>query len=147
MVDQEQWAPVRKPTKGGTASMIAVSRLGYLGFEVSDVAAWERLLVDVLGLVVSERHPDGGMALRTDDRAQRLVLHPGVRDDVVYAGFEVDDEASLDRLGAELSAAGIRAVPAPDELACARRVRRLWQTEDPNGVPIELICGPDLARE
>jgi 2,3-dihydroxybiphenyl 1,2-dioxygenase len=127
--------------------MTAVSRLGYLGFEVSDMPAWERLLVDVLGLVVSERRPDGSIALRVDDRAQRVLLHPGERDDVLYIGFELDDEASLDRLAGELSGAGIRAAKASEDLARARRVRRLWQTEDPNGVPIELFCGPDLARE
>ena len=127
--------------------MTAVARLGYLGFEVSDVPAWERLLVDVLGLVVSGRGPDGSVALRTDDQAQRLTLHPGARDDVLYVGFELDDDASLDRLGKELSAAGIRARCAADDIARARRVRRLWQTEDPNGVPLELFSGPDAAAE
>jgi len=126
--------------------MAAVSRLGYLGFEVSDVPGWERLLVDVLGLV-SERRSDGTVALRTDERAQRIVLHPGTRDDVLYVGFELDDEAALDRLGTELVAAGIPAAPASDDAARVRRVRRLWQTEDPNGVPLELFCGPALARE
>ena len=127
--------------------MTAVSRLGYLGFEVSDVPAWERLLVDVLGLVVSERRPDGSLTFRADERAQRVALHPGARDDVLYVGFELEDEASLDRLGVELGAAGIHAMPAPDDVARVRGVRRLWQTEDPNGVPLELFCGPDLARE
>jgi 2,3-dihydroxybiphenyl 1,2-dioxygenase len=126
--------------------MTAVSRLGYLGFEVSDVSAWERLLVDALGLLVAERHADGGVALRMDDWAQRIVLHPGAHDDVVYVGFELDDEASLARLAAELTEAGIRAVSAPPDVARARRVRRLWQTEDPNSVPIEIFCGPELAR-
>ena len=126
--------------------MTAVSRLGYLGFEVSDVPAWERLLVDVLGLVVSERRPDGSLTFRADDWAQRFALHPGVRDDVLYIGFELEDEAYLDRLGAELGGAGIRAMSAPNDVARARGVRRLWQTEDPNGVPLELFCGPKLAR-
>jgi hypothetical protein len=127
--------------------MTVVSRLGYLGFEVSDVPAWERLLVDVLGLIVSERCPDGSLAFRADDRAQRVALHPGARDDVLYVGFELEDEASLDRLGVELGAAGIYAMPAPDDVARVRGVRRLWETDDPNGVPLELFCGPDLARE
>ena len=42
--------------------MAAIARLGYLGFEVSDVAAWERFAVDALGLLVSERRPDGSVA-------------------------------------------------------------------------------------
>jgi 2,3-dihydroxybiphenyl 1,2-dioxygenase len=75
------------------------------------------------------------------------VLHPGSRDDVRYVGFELDDEQSLDRLGAELVAAGVAAERAPETVARARGVRRLWQTEDPNGVPIELCCGADVAAE
>jgi hypothetical protein len=75
--------------------MAAISRLGYLGLEVSNVAAWERSAVDVLGLLVSERRSDGGLSLRLDDQAQRIVLHPGPRDDLAYAGFEVDDETML----------------------------------------------------
>src|SRR5262245_44411975 len=127
--------------------MTAVSRLGYIGLEVSDLPGWESLLVDVLGLVISARHPDGSLALRTDDLAQRLVLHPGAQDDVLYVGFELEDEVSLDRLGSDLAAAGIRATPGHDDVARARRVRRLWQTEDPNGVSIELFFGPERAAE
>ena len=50
--------------------MAAISRLGYLGFEVSDVAAWERFAVEALGLLVSERRSDGSVACRIDDQAQ-----------------------------------------------------------------------------
>src|SRR5262245_48903673 len=102
-------------------AMTAISRLGYIGLEVSDLPGWERLLVDVLGLVISARHPDGSLALRTDDLAQRLVLHPGPQDDVLYIGFELDDEASMDRLHADLTAAGIRVTPGGDDVARARR--------------------------
>lgn len=127
--------------------MTAVSRLGYLGFEVSDVPAWERLLVDVLGLIVAERGPDGSVAFRLDEQARRLVLHPGSLDDVRYLGFELDGEDALDRLAAELAEAGIRTALADDDVARARRVQRLWLSEDPNGVPIELFCGPEQAEE
>jgi 2,3-dihydroxybiphenyl 1,2-dioxygenase len=127
--------------------MTAVARLGYLGLEVSDLPAWERLLVDVLGLVMAERGPQGRVALRIDDRAQRIVLHPGASDDVLYVGFELDDEAALDRLGGELEADGMVPVIASDDVARARRVRRLLQLQDPNGVLVELFCGADVASE
>jgi 2,3-dihydroxybiphenyl 1,2-dioxygenase len=127
--------------------MAAISRLGYLGFEVGDLAAWERFAVDMLGLLVSEPRADGTLALRLDDQAQRIVLHPGPRDDVAYVGFEVDDERALRTLTAELGKAGFPAADLGDEAARARGVQRVCRLEDPNGVPIELFHGPKRAAE
>ncbi len=127
--------------------MTTISRLGYLGFEVSDLPAWERFAVEVLGLVVSERRADGSLALRMDDQAQRIVLSPGTRDDLVYAGFEVENEASLQQLSERLTKAGFPTTKASREVARARRVACLHQLEDPTGVPVELFCGPGRLAE
>ncbi len=127
--------------------MAAISRLGYLGFEVSDVAAWKRFAVDMLGLLVTERRPDGSIALRMDDQAQRIVVHPGSRDDLAYAGFEVDDEVTLLRLSEQLNQAGFPTAELGDDLARARRVKRVHRVGDPNGVPIELFHGPEPAAD
>ncbi len=127
--------------------MAAISRLGYLGFEVSDVAAWEGFAVDMLGLQVSERRSDGSVAFRMDDQAQRIVVHPGARDDLAYAGFEVDGEGTLHRLSEGLSQAGFRTADLGDDVARARRVKGVRRVEDPNGVPIELFHGPERAAD
>jgi len=127
--------------------MAAISRLGYLGFEVSDVAAWERFAVDALGLLVSERRSDGSIAFRIDDQAERIVVHPGSRDDLAYAGLEVDGDATLHRLSEALNRAGFPTTDLGDEVARARRVRRVLRVEDPNGVPIELFHGPERAAD
>jgi 2,3-dihydroxybiphenyl 1,2-dioxygenase len=127
--------------------MAAISRLGYLGFEVSDVAAWGRFAVDALGLLVSERRSDGSVAFRIDEQAQRIVVHPGSRDDLAYAGFEVDDDATLRGLSEKLAKAGFPTVDPGGDVARARRVKRVLRVEDPNGVPIELFHGPERAAE
>src|SRR5262249_34264287 len=127
--------------------MPAISRLGYLGLEVSDVAAWERFAVDPLGLIVSDRQSDGSIAFRIDDQAQRIVVHPGSRDDLAYAGFEVDGEATLRRLSEELTQAGFPTADLGDDVARARRVKRVHRVEDPNGVSIELFHGPERAPD
>jgi biphenyl-2,3-diol 1,2-dioxygenase len=125
--------------------MAAISRLGYLGFEVRNVAAWERFLVGALGLLVSERRSDGSLAFRIDDQAQRIVIHPGSRDDLAYAGFEVSDEATLCRVSDGLELAGFPTVDPGADVARARRVKRVLQLNDPNGVPIELFHGAERA--
>ncbi len=127
--------------------MAAISRLGYLGFEVSDLSAWERFAVDILGAAVSERGADGSLALRIDDQAQRVVLHPGPKDDLAYVGFEVADERALQQLSGRLSKAGFFTSSAGDEIARARRVASVYQLEDPNGVPVELFHGPEQASQ
>jgi len=127
--------------------MAAISRLGYLGFEVSDVAAWEQFLVGALGLLASERRSDGSVAFRIDDQAQRIVVHPGSRDDLAYAGFEVDDEATLRSLSEALTMAGFPTADLGEDVARARRAKRVHRVEDPNGVPIELFHGPQRATD
>src|SRR5262245_11199187 len=127
--------------------MAAISRLGYLGFEVSDVAAWERFAVDALGLLVSDRRSDGSVAFRLDDQAQRIVVHPGSRDDLAYAGFEADDDATLRRLSEKLTEGGFPTVDLGDDVARARRVKRVHRVEDPNGMPVELFHGPERAPD
>ena len=53
--------------------MPAIARLGYLGFEVSDLGAWEHFALEVLGLGLAERGADGSLALRMDELAQRIL--------------------------------------------------------------------------
>ena len=52
--------------------MTRVRQLGYLGLEVSDLIAWERFAVDVLGLELARRAADGSLALRMDWFEQRI---------------------------------------------------------------------------
>lgn len=125
--------------------MTSVRQLGYLGLEVSDVPKWERFAVDLLGLAPAARGPDGSLALRMDEREQRIVLHPGPADDLAYLGFECASDAELDALGARLVAAGLAVSEGKPETAAARRVTRLLEAADPTGIPVELFAGAAIA--
>jgi len=127
--------------------MTSVRQLGYLGLEVSDLAKWEHFAVDLLGLVPAERGLDGSLALRLDERAQRIVLHPGSADDLAYLGFECANDAELDALGARLAAAGFAIGEGKPETAAARRVARLLELRDPTGIPVELFVGAAIAKD
>jgi 2,3-dihydroxybiphenyl 1,2-dioxygenase len=127
--------------------MTAVARLGYLGFEVADPSAWEAFAVDVLGLMRGEPAPDGSLTLRMDEQAQRFLVHRGASDDLAYAGFEVADASALHVLREKLGDAGLVVREGDPVTRAARCVEAVLQLEDPNGLPIELYCGPAKARE
>jgi 2,3-dihydroxybiphenyl 1,2-dioxygenase len=119
-----------------------IARLGYLAFEVSDPSTWRTFAVDRLGLALGAARADGSMTLRMDEQAQRVFLHPGARDDLACAGFEVADDASLRALASQLEAGGVAIAEASAEAATQRGVDLLYQLQDPNGIPIELFSGP-----
>jgi 2,3-dihydroxybiphenyl 1,2-dioxygenase len=122
-------------------------KLGYLVFEVSDLAAWEKFATEILGLTVARRLDDGGLALRMDDYEQRIVLTPGPADDLAALGWELTDAAELDAMTNRLGAAGFRVTPGTAEETSRRRVAGLVKYEDPGGIPSELFYGPARAPE
>ena len=127
--------------------MTGVARLGYLGFEVADPKAWESFAVDLLGLMRGEPEGGGGLSLRMDEQAQRVILHPGPGDDLTYAGFELADARALQTIAKRLANAGFAVREAEPAVRQARRVEALIRLADPNGVPIELYCGPARAHQ
>jgi 2,3-dihydroxybiphenyl 1,2-dioxygenase len=120
-------------------------RLGYLGFEVRDLAAWEPFAVDVLGLAVASRG-EGTLDLRCDDRVARFFLTEGPGDDVAVFGWEVDDDAALDALAKRLGTGGVEVQAGTGEEAHRRGVARLMKLQDPSGHPLEIFHGPDRAK-
>lgn len=129
------------------AQLPSVDQLGYLGFEVSDVAAWERFAVEVLGLAVAARFDDGAVSFRLDGHRQRILVEPGSADDLSYVGWQVDDDAVLRSLVANLRAAGVEVTDGTPADALRRRVQRLVRFVDPSGIPTELFYGPERVAE
>jgi 2,3-dihydroxybiphenyl 1,2-dioxygenase len=126
-----------------------VSQLGYLAFEVSDLAAWEQFATGVLGLGVARRW-DGGLSLRMDGHAQRFFVTQGtpgaIVDDLAAVGWQVADEAALDAVAARLRAAGHDVVEGTREETAARQVVRLVHLRDPGGNRVEIAFGPAMGE-
>jgi len=121
-----------------------IDQLGYLVFEVSDLDVWESFATRVLGLEVARRW-SGGMALRMDGHAQRFIVTAGPADDLAAVGWQVADEATLERLVATLRAAGHDVREASADDAAVRQVVRLFTVDDPGGLRLELHFGPAMA--
>jgi 2,3-dihydroxybiphenyl 1,2-dioxygenase len=127
--------------------MSEIARLGYLGFEVSGLAAWQAFATDVLGLEAGAPTASGALPLRMDELERRILLHEGPGDDLAYAGWEVRDELSLRALGDRLEAAGVAVREASAADAAERGVATLLRCADPNGNAVELFLGPRVATE
>ena len=126
--------------------MKSVAQLGFLHFEVKDLAAWEAFGTRVLGLGIASRRGDGGFSLRLDGHAQRIFVTPG-GDDLGCLGWEVDSEEALDAVAERLRAAGVAVREGTPEERDYRQVARLIAYADPAGIPSVVYCGPALARE
>jgi 2,3-dihydroxybiphenyl 1,2-dioxygenase len=125
---------------------MSVSALGYIGLEVSDLAAWDAYATGMLGLMPVDA--DGAARrFRLDSHAWRIALEEGPADDLAYVGYELDGPADLAALAAKLSAAGV-AVEEPDaDLVKSRGVADLVATHDPSGLRVELYYGPTMRFE
>jgi 2,3-dihydroxybiphenyl 1,2-dioxygenase len=119
-----------------------VTQLGYIGIEVSDLKGWEQFANGVLGLQSNGSGADGALFLRMDENHHRLALHPGLRDDVAYVGWEVPGEAALKAAGERLESHGFRVTPGSAAQAKERAVMDLIVVQDPNGVANEVYWGP-----
>ena len=125
--------------------MSEIARLGYLGFEVSGLAAWQAFATDVLGLEAGAPTAAGALPLRMDELERRILLHEGPGDDLAYAGWEVRDEPSLRALAGRLEAAGVAVREGSAADAAERGVATLLRCADPNGNAVELFVGPRVA--
>ena len=118
-----------------------VNQLGYLGFEVEDVPAWEAFATSILGMEVVERSPEGGIALRMDQHAQRILISPGPANDLAFMGWETKSHTELDAIVGRLKDAGIAVREGGAAQMASRKVERIFLLEDPAGNPLELVSG------
>ena len=115
---------------------MSVSSLGYLGFEVSDIEAWRRFMVDGVGAIVTNN--DSGFSAQIDEYQQRLFFREGSLDDLAIAGFECENEDQLDETVSSLREAGYEVSGASESTRAARKVAALYELLDPEGFPLEL---------
>jgi 2,3-dihydroxybiphenyl 1,2-dioxygenase len=116
---------------------MGVQGLAYLVADVADPAAWRRFVAQILGAQIDE--VDGGLAVRLDERAVRLLLRPDATDGPVVAGWEVTDEAAARAL---VERAGVNASAGSPAEAARRGVTGFVGLEDPAGNLLELCWGP-----
>jgi extradiol dioxygenase len=121
--------------------MASVSQLGYVGVGTSDTKAWQNLATNILGMEVVPGDDRATSYLRMDEYHHRFELRSGGRDDIEFAGWEVADRATLDRVAQQLEDGGVKVTAGTHDEADGRRVIDLIKCVDPNGIPTEVFCG------
>lgn len=119
---------------------MTIARLGYLGFEATDLGAWRSFANDTLGMMSAASGKDCDR-YRLDSRAWRLAVHNGQSDDIAYAGFEVADAAAFEATASRLRQMGYDLTEESDDLKSDRGVLGLASVIDPSGVRIEIYYG------
>lgn len=121
---------------------MSVTQLGYVGLNVRDLAAWEKLTVQVLGMEARPREADGPLYLRMDERHHRLALYPAKQNSTAYLGWETADEENFAAVCKKVADFGVKVTPGTASEKKARRVLDLIKFRDPAGFPCELFHGP-----
>ena len=101
---------------------MSIQGLGYVGVRAKSLEDWAGFGENFLGMQLVDRSTKG-LALRMDDRKQRLVVAEDGGEGVAFFGWEVADAAALDHFAARLEAAGVAVTRGTRALADERRVQ------------------------
>src|SRR5262249_15182915 len=97
-----------------------IQGLGYVGIRAKALEDWKSFGTQFLGMQLVERSSKG-LALRMDDRKQRVVVSEDGGEGVAFFGWEVTDAAALDGFAARLEQAGVEVARGSRALAVERR--------------------------
>jgi 3,4-dihydroxy-9,10-secoandrosta-1,3,5(10)-triene-9,17-dione 4,5-dioxygenase len=119
---------------------MTTSSLGYAIIEATDIAAWRKFGVDVLGLMAVDT-ADGGLRFRMDERPFRITVVPAKEDRFVAAGWEMPNVEAYEAVLKSLSGAGVEVARGTAADAADRKVRELARCKDPSGNSLEIYHG------
>jgi 2,3-dihydroxybiphenyl 1,2-dioxygenase len=118
--------------------------LGYVGVQTAALEDWRRFGVELLGLQLAERTPES-LTFRMDAVARRLFVREGEAEGGEFYGWEVDDAAALETIGARLQAHGFAVSALPRDVCEQRGVAEAIVSIDPAGHRLELFHGQRIA--
>src|SRR5213083_1848827 len=101
-----------------------IQGLGYVGIRAKSLEDWTSFGTQFLGMQLVERSGKS-LALRMDDRKQRVVVSEDAAEGVAFFGWEVAGAAALEEIAARLEQADIRVSRGARALADERHVKEL----------------------
>jgi 2,3-dihydroxybiphenyl 1,2-dioxygenase len=125
---------------------MAIQGLGYVGIRAKSVEDWADFGTKFLGMQLVDKSRNG-LALRMDDRKQRVVVAEDGGEGVAFFGWELADVPALDAFAARLEQAGVNVARGSRALADERHVKDLIVFADPLGHRLELFHGAETATD
>jgi 2,3-dihydroxybiphenyl 1,2-dioxygenase len=123
-----------------------LTALGYCGIRSKNLDDWADYGTRFLGMQLVDKSR-GILALRMDDRKQRVIIHAAEDEGPSFYGWEVADAAALDALAAHLESAGVKVARGSPALADERHVKDLIVFADPLGNRLEVFHGAEVASQ
>src|SRR5580704_13596787 len=123
-----------------------LTALGYVGIRTKKLDDWADYGTRFLGMQLLDKSR-GTLALRMDDRKQRVIVHTDEDEGPSFYGWEVADGAALDALAAHLERSGVKVARGSPALADERRVKDLIVFSDPAGNRLEVFHGAEVASD
>lgn len=120
--------------------------LGYLIVNAKNLDDWPRYATDQVGMQAGER-TSKTLALRMDDRKQRLCVEANGGEGIGAFGWEMADADAMRAVATRLEAAGVAVTHGPRALADERRVKELVIAHDPLGQRLEFFHGAETAPD
>lgn len=123
-----------------------IQALGYIGVAAQGLDDWAQFGTRFLGMQMVDRTAKR-MAMRMDDRKQRVIIEDHGRNGLGYIGWETADQAALDALAGRLEANGVAVQRASRALAEERKVNDLIRFVDPLGNAMEAFWGAETTAD
>ena len=120
--------------------MARIQSLAYLVAETTDVSKWQQYAEQVLGMPTAPA-ADGGLYVRPDERAGRIVVTQGEADRYVASGWEVANAADFAATINDLKQAGVAVTDGTDAERALRKVDQMAVFTDPSGNRHEITNG------
>lgn len=121
-----------------TRSIYGAIHLGYVVIETQRFTDWHRFGADAIGLHVDVLDADV-MRFRMDENACRFLLQRGPAEDLVAAGWQIDDHDTFDEVLRRVSERGVPIEEGSPEECRLRGVERLWRFPGPKGISTEIF--------
>src|SRR6202167_1345496 len=115
-----------------------LNALGYVGIRTRNLEDWAAYGTRFLGMQLVDKSR-GTLALRMDDRKQRVIVHTDEDEGPSFYGWAVADASALAAFAALLKKPGVKTAPGPRALADERRVKDLIVFADPIGNRLEVF--------
>lgn len=118
--------------------------LAYLHLTATDLDAWRKLAVEGLDFEEVSGPDADSLYLRIDDRPWRFVVSASDTPGLSCAAWELPSEQALDRLIADLGAAGVAVTDGTAAECEDRRFERMVSCTEPGGLRLEFVVGGKL---